>query len=218
MSVCFRRLCLLYSTLQHGWEQQRVPGRVEWLPAPGISRQERFCFHFFFTIFRCKLFFRQPNFSLNFQSQTFPSQARVWTQKCSTVTWWGPPFNVLIWFPPVFANGRFYVMSFLFIWIISSKVKGIPRQLNGSDCGVFTCQYAEFLSRCQKSTRTSPEPSSWFWYRWIQLDFCQGCTLGVQPGRHATSEEKNGSWSCGKCFRWIVTNLKNLFAQKIYFM
>ena len=31
--------------------------------------------------------------------------------------------------------------------IRSLKVKGIPRQLNGSDCGVFTCQYAEFLSR-----------------------------------------------------------------------
>ncbi len=26
-------------------------------------------------------------------------------------------------------------------------VQGIPQQMNGSDCGVFACKYAEYVSR-----------------------------------------------------------------------
>merc|ERR1712043_132378 len=48
-----------------------------------------------------------------------------------------PSFNGLM---PSFCKSK--ILHF-----IHPKVKGIPRQLNGSDCGVFTCQYAEFLSR-----------------------------------------------------------------------
>ena len=133
-----------------------------------------------------------------------------------------------------------------------SKVKGIPRQLNGSDCGVFTCQYAEVLSRSfqkkhQKTTSTiilTPDyletrlswhqiiltpnylktRSSWnqiiltpnYLDTILQFNFVQGCSLWVQPGRHAATEEENGGRNCGKCFRWIVTNLGKLFAQQIY--
>ena len=32
------------------------------------------------------------------------------------------------------------------------KAKDIPQQLNGYDCGVFTCMFAEYLSRKAKMT------------------------------------------------------------------
>ena len=53
---------------------------------------------------------------------------------------------------------------------------------------------------------------------WQQLNFFQGRAFRVQPGRHAATEEENGSWNPAKYICWIVTNLKELFAQRIYFL
>ena len=34
-------------------------------------------------------------------------------------------------------------------WVLE-MVKDIPQQMNGSDCGMFTCKYAEYISRKAK--------------------------------------------------------------------
>ena len=36
--------------------------------------------------------------------------------------------------------------------------QGIPQQMNGSDCGVFTCKYAEYISRGAEITFTQVYP------------------------------------------------------------
>lgn len=36
-------------------------------------------------------------------------------------------------------------------WTLDN-VEGVPQQQNGSDCGVFTCKFAEYLSRDARLT------------------------------------------------------------------
>ncbi len=38
-------------------------------------------------------------------------------------------------------------MSFLLRRFSKEIVKNIPQQMNGSDCGMFACKFAEYLSR-----------------------------------------------------------------------
>lgn len=42
--------------------------------------------------------------------------------------------------------------------------KDIPRQLNGSDCGVFACKYAEYITRDVPVTFTQVRNTIWYCY------------------------------------------------------
>ncbi|OON16360.1 hypothetical protein X801_07828, partial [Opisthorchis viverrini] len=49
-------------------------------------------------------------------------------------------------------------------WTLINSEDSVPQQMNGSDCGVFTCTYGEFLSRDAKLTFsqekvTAPTPT-----------------------------------------------------------
>ena len=97
--------------------------------------------------------------NLSFFSPTkkkYPLQARALTQRCLTATWWEYCFNRWYQPTPSFHSENEKWKFILFHVFFPLQVKGIPRQLNGSDCGVFTCQYAEYLSRSQRHSWKSP--------------------------------------------------------------
>lgn len=48
-------------------------------------------------------------------------------------------------------------------------VKDIPRQNNGSDCGMFTCKYAEYISRKAKINFSQVRPKC--------LSMCDSCLI-----------------------------------------
>ncbi|XP_051947993.1 sentrin-specific protease 1-like isoform X2 [Xyrauchen texanus] len=39
-------------------------------------------------------------------------------------------------------------------WTLKSKKRNIPQQMNGSDCGMFTCKYAEYITKDRQITFT----------------------------------------------------------------
>merc|ERR1739838_940994 len=49
------------------------------------------------------------------------------------------------------------ILKTLLSYLESENVKDIPRQMNGSDCGMFTLKYSEYLSRNASITFTQED-------------------------------------------------------------
>lgn len=73
----------------------------------------------------------------------------------------------------------------------SSSTQEIPQQMNGSDCGMFTCKYAEYITKDKKITFTQV---TGFHLVLLSL-WCYGGSDPVSALLRATCPTSGGGWS-----------------------